>query len=1295
MGRRRRGKGRGRRPPVIDVDAVLAGDISLDAAELVALIHRVNPTDKGLSPADTKLRYAQKSALQSLLIRRFSDFLEVEPELDDDARSWIRQQLAERDLRGESNEGDTVSPSFAPEAPARRPAASPAPATSTRPAAILLDQGRAALDAYDYEEAERLFRHAWETSRSADAAVALLELLVDHLAADVDALQLREEMPPRVAALPAVAGLLAVAAARCAPQDVALRYLQAAPAARAVEALGILVKSALKTGDLEAAGGLLRRVDQHAGGDADLQQQAARLAAAVDAAEQKALVAAEAELQQQVSGLPPDDAEAHLKAFLERHPASAAATRLLRQVARARVAPEVAQMRADAAAQLDAGDARAAVRLLREAAELDPHDRETDQLLEQAEAALQRQLALDAEDQVARLLVTGQLDAAALREGLVGWRALPDGSRDRLVDRLRLQLLRDFDALLKAHRREPLDDLIGAAHAFDAARRAMQLDQAGEVVTLLEGHRRLLRELPEAVELYRQATRRVAEQQQEAAQEALRAAEEALDEGDVGEARRLLAQITDGQEVDEERLRQAEERLAVLERRQRQRQAAQDRWEQATGRSRGAGGGISSRSSHLEDLLAAIQAIEAAVDLPNDPWAKRLTELRSRLPVEAELLVVHDPDPEVISTTDVVVQAGEQDSETLLTLPDGHLLHVQVTDGYLFARAMEPGTCRVRVAASLSLPNAVRAPCHISLLPEGLCIQGGDAVVVVDTVTWLPTRWLRIDAAAKALTFDQVIFVGDHHLWGRVKPSRGSAGPVRVIDLRTGALVRELPDAWCITAIQGMSQPLGLRFEQTRGATLHEADGTPVTSWSSPALRWTVMGVAHPAGDDRLVLFANPGPGCTDEEVRYLGLQLGGEDDAVDKVVVVTVAPDGSGPPPRPLAGTPTARTFGGALDPTDGVVVALQERMDGTGEIRAIELGDDGGLESLWSLDFEGGSRVAGGGAEPVHVVFGTADGLRSIRAGRSRPALDFTPAPTAVELPSLELPFDIPCAPKPGNPNRKFVAGLRRMTPGDVEADLEQAWTHEGRSPQDIVSRAYYYREAGLLEAADELVRRVLERYPGWASARAFLAATAAHGGDFEEVLLQFGTLETCRVEGVYIPHYCHLRGVALYWHDRLQEAYETFQAGLDTDGGRDCPLGLLADLAEPMAIGVIAVGRLSPIRQLRLAVKTASDAMRLDRCGPTGIDVPVVWRARERHSLAWLADALIKAADAAGSVSLEARLRMRLALALFVDAWDVEEGAHRSVAWSGANWGAVEQGELRDRVEEWLLEQSALDA
>jgi hypothetical protein len=118
-------KGRKRLP----LDDVLAGRGRLPSArELIDLIHAVNPSGLELPASEMARRYALKSRLQSMFIRRFERDIDVEldrrdegvvslryrplnadachavlRELDTDARSWAQRQV---DLKAAAGDPD-------------------------------------------------------------------------------------------------------------------------------------------------------------------------------------------------------------------------------------------------------------------------------------------------------------------------------------------------------------------------------------------------------------------------------------------------------------------------------------------------------------------------------------------------------------------------------------------------------------------------------------------------------------------------------------------------------------------------------------------------------------------------------------------------------------------------------------------------------------------------------------------------------------------------------------------------------------------------------------------------------------------------------------------------------------------------------------------------------------------------------------------------------------------------------------------------------------------------------------
>jgi hypothetical protein len=262
--------------PELEAEAVLGRREAVSAERLVQVIHEVNPTSRGLDREQVARRYRLKAELQSLLVERFSDELEVEPEqvpgmiglrhrfvgadacharideLSDPARSWVRREL---DLRAfaEPTAGHAPRP--------------PASAPRGKPSSDRVRSGRKALAEYDYERARLEFEAALGEA-DPEAAALLLELLVDHLGLYAEALAL--ELPEPIQEREQVRGLLALAAARSGDRRTAERWLRGTRGGRSTEALGLTVRLAVTEGALGEAYGLLARLRERDPGHPEL-----------------------------------------------------------------------------------------------------------------------------------------------------------------------------------------------------------------------------------------------------------------------------------------------------------------------------------------------------------------------------------------------------------------------------------------------------------------------------------------------------------------------------------------------------------------------------------------------------------------------------------------------------------------------------------------------------------------------------------------------------------------------------------------------------------------------------------------------------------------------------------------------------------------------------------------------------------------------------------------------------------------------------------------------------------------
>ena len=235
----------------LDPHDVLTGEISLSPLELIRMIHRVNPTSDGVRSAEAVERYQLKAKLQSLLIRLHRDGLRVEqtdpeqpqliglrlqhfaedachaliPELDEDARSWVQRQIDEgncdtvldssADIR--SSHLSSVQGQSTPDAEI----------TDKTSSAELIENGRKALEEYDYERCELYFRRALERSPGNGEAVAsLLDLWVNHLAVYETARGFAESLPKQAKKDKNVRILLGLACARSNLGDDALAWIE-------------------------------------------------------------------------------------------------------------------------------------------------------------------------------------------------------------------------------------------------------------------------------------------------------------------------------------------------------------------------------------------------------------------------------------------------------------------------------------------------------------------------------------------------------------------------------------------------------------------------------------------------------------------------------------------------------------------------------------------------------------------------------------------------------------------------------------------------------------------------------------------------------------------------------------------------------------------------------------------------------------------------------------------------------------------------------------------------------------
>ncbi|MBU1612781.1 MAG: hypothetical protein KKC99_13140 [Proteobacteria bacterium] len=364
-----------RKPNFLEHDAEkFLGPGPVRAAELVAIIHAVNPTGLNLPPGIMRRRYELKSKLQSRLIIDFFSELTIEVVPKEPGVIGLRYRPQDRDachaVVAELSEEARSKVQFhldtaegGPTPTATRAATGPG---SSRHRTGLLAEGRKALTDFDYYNAKLCFEEALGASEDDDAAaIALLEVLVDKLALWDEALALEERLTPEQLT-PPVRTLLAVAAAFEGNAPACLRLAKGLDTPRVAEAVCSLATQALKRSDFPEAQRFLS--------EARLITGSAIYVVAVEAELSRLKTAqrepAERELESLLASGEEARAEEKARALIERWPESSVARRVVREAEERRRTATLSSMGEQAQAAFDAGDDSTALALWGEALQL-------------------------------------------------------------------------------------------------------------------------------------------------------------------------------------------------------------------------------------------------------------------------------------------------------------------------------------------------------------------------------------------------------------------------------------------------------------------------------------------------------------------------------------------------------------------------------------------------------------------------------------------------------------------------------------------------------------------------------------------------------------------------------------------------------------------------------------------------------------------------------------------------------------------------------------------------------------
>jgi hypothetical protein len=1088
-----------RRAPA--AEDVLSGAATPSIEQLLRLIHTVNPTGAGVPPAEASRRYALKTRLQSLLVRRFPDQIEVVPEasqpglvslqhrsgtrdachaivseLDLDARSWVQRRLDEGDaeIHEPQDDANLRGPGASDRGGARGPATEPAPgAHGDGAASDLVARARAAVADYDYEAALDDLQRALDLPGGARlAAHPLLELLVDNLGLDADALALA----PRIgaeAADPTLRALLGLAAARLGRREEALRLAKGLAGSAAGRIHLTLARLALSAGD-----------DETAERDLEGARRAAPANAEVEAvsAERRALRAAqrrpaeETLLAAQAAAEAPERLTESAAGILERWPESEVARRVLRalEAQSARTRREALFDRAEAA--LGAGDLSEARRLLREGQALGGDRTALRQGIETAEAEARERAEAEAVVAVAAALEAPASEPR--RAALQMYLTLSPPLRARVRERVALPCLGWLEEAVHAG---PQQALVEAILALERAQAAFAQDAPETARALLAEHAKALRGVRANTELHEQV--QVALERREASRSVavLAEAEAAMVAGNLEQARQHLATCLRRHLSDEARgrLRAVEERIGEtialrdLESRYAAALAAGDLFAARDEASRLATG---AREGEREGWAATAGALRAKIRQAWRVWS-----------MEGE---------PSIGLNGFAVDASLETNQWLSE--DGRTLVLASVSGpWVFVREWDVPGCRVRRATALRAPEPLEALLTARLAGDQLwlCAESGALLVLGLAAGDVREFWnLGALLPEEPQELASVVLVpATRSAWVAAR-TEDAFDRLFVIDLERRRVSRELPRPGFVYPVMG-EQETRVMVEKPAGTsvTVYHPRGTAAVHLTLPA---AAAGVAVAPLGGLLALVGNPIPAG----------------DSAEPFMMVLLDELGRQKASAPIARSDSALIHGMAPALACGhAFIAFGDDKDHR-VLAAFSLAGPE-LRHTYRVGVPWATVLAGDDAgQRAVAVLDDGSEIRVVPLGETWPLPDRRHV-LADEIPATTLPFfcdDVSSSLRAqalalwGSIGAPPMEALRRAIPAERE---RRAGDPTGLAALCVMIE----REGGLVEEAGALARWALERHPDdpmlgylagrdavrcrdWSAAACFLAARSS---------------------------------------------------------------------------------------------------------------------------------------------------------------------------------------------------------
>ena len=1169
-------------------------------------ICRVNPTDRDLPQEESDRRYRQKSALQSLLIGRFPDELEVIhekdelvllrhlpggrdachtliSELDEEAQRWVCRQLDEQESEQLLPTPKPAEEVLSVPREVRDPEPDHEAGLDEKQPPELLKLGQAALEQYDLDQARHCFELAFSRSRgSLVASLELLELLVDHLAAYQESLALEDLLSPEAARDSQVRTLLGLAAARASIMDRAIDLVRGLDGPRVAEVYLVLTENALRAGNDEDAGRYLQAAEEHGPEPHRVSQLGTDLAAL--RAQRWGPV--EAEIAQLFERGELEEAETKARELLDIWPG---ARRVLREIGDRRKQDKIAEVLSCAEEAMGRQDFSSAAELYDRALRQGADKEQVQPLLDQAGHLLRREKE---RQQVER--VTGLLAGPDRAAGLAAYLGLDTHLRGKVRSEHELPVLTWLEEA--APRSGEREDAVEAVLALEQMDELQAAERPEEVLALLQPWTALLGRVTRARELLKAAEGELSRRRQRRVQDVVQQARAALDAEDPGRALECLKGLPEEPQGEERRvLKELEARATRMEA------------EQQSVRQYG-------RLLEAGELLEARDLARRHIDSPGldapCPWQQRLEAVQAQIRQEWKTQTYENGLADDLIAFDLRGISG--DSRDMI-LPDGEGLVLATVEGrWLFVRIVDVGPRKVVRGLVMKTPEALGVPVRVVSADGSVWLTGTYGwVLQLDSRTLDVVRWCRpVDILRVQDQTKMHLLLNGRYSWITTGIME-EGGLTWIVDLERWRVEKTLDNLQAVVPISCGGERLAVCATEGGGCRPFWERGSPIPGFKLRDDIVLTAATTHPDGDGLVVLHLGQqgGPGST--------------------VKVGCTSADGS--LGESLALTDASPTLQHAIASSraDGAIYALVATEEPSRELISLKPRGNA-LEQVYRVRVPSDTILAQerSGAR-VAVVSCTEDGIVISPLGDRTPEFHDDSLPALGKLPVFDAQFVTCGRIRPRSPRSGEIAEQVRALPAE-----------EAKKKVDLL-RSQDQTDREFLDDIDDALFQSGELRPGehgldWRHDPEFPEACVGHGHylamaeRWHEVRDLLEGIDPDSFEDVDAQHIHHLLGIAHYLTGDIEGAWSTWLDGEEREGGA-CDLQPYLELADFDRREVRPERRpsdapMSAVVQVATAIVTAD--LHLDRGAPSdaigAVNIPLIWLFRELQGLARLTEA-----------------------------------------------------------------------